>query len=366
MTLPTSGQISFSGIEEEFGQNGSRSLGDYRLTQAIGTLSARPLDTGIPSSGQIKFSDFHGKELNIVVDCHSSTNGGSSTYNHNAYTNRFKVGKFNVIGNFKTSVPKSAWNGGKTVIININQTFGSSGASNRNHVAFDVGAYNNNVNQDGWPTTTELSVVLGSNAYVAGKGGNGGEGGWVGDTHNAAGTGGEGTSAMKIHSGMSITGEGVNVNNHIIAGGGGGGGGYGGDSTFGGNDEGVPEFSAPGSGGGGGAGLPAGSGGLAGEGTGFRQGRYTQSTGDSPIHDGEAGTLTTGGSAGQGVYIVLSTDEDGEATNAATTGVGGNGGGNGQSGGNGSFGNGWGFDNGEESGQEVALGGNGGFRYITY
>ena len=28
-----------------------------------------PLDTGIPKSGEIKFSDFYGKKLNIVVKC---------------------------------------------------------------------------------------------------------------------------------------------------------------------------------------------------------------------------------------------------------------------------------------------------------
>ena len=67
-------QLSFGEIETEFGQNGSRSLGDYRISQTVGnnsTLPALPLDTNIPTSGEIKFSDFYGKQLNIVVDCHS-------------------------------------------------------------------------------------------------------------------------------------------------------------------------------------------------------------------------------------------------------------------------------------------------------
>ena len=76
MTIKSSGNpLAFSEIETEFGANGTRSLGSYRLTQSVGTLSNLPLDTGIPSSGQIKFSDFYGKQLNIVVDCHSGGRG---------------------------------------------------------------------------------------------------------------------------------------------------------------------------------------------------------------------------------------------------------------------------------------------------
>jgi len=77
MTIKSSGSsLSFSEIEAEFGANGSRSLGSYRLTQNIGSLSNLPLDSGIPTSGEIKFSDFYSKKLNVVVDCHS---GGEET-----------------------------------------------------------------------------------------------------------------------------------------------------------------------------------------------------------------------------------------------------------------------------------------------
>ena len=72
MAIKSSGSsLSFSEIEAEFGSNGTRSLGSYRLSQNIGSLSNLPLDSGIPTSGQIKFSDFYSKRLNIVVDCHS-------------------------------------------------------------------------------------------------------------------------------------------------------------------------------------------------------------------------------------------------------------------------------------------------------
>ena len=45
MTIKSSGSsLSFSEIEAEFGANGSRSLGAYRLTQNVGSLSNLPLD----------------------------------------------------------------------------------------------------------------------------------------------------------------------------------------------------------------------------------------------------------------------------------------------------------------------------------
>ena len=42
MALQSSGQISFSQIENEFGQNGERSIGDYRTSQNVGELTNLP------------------------------------------------------------------------------------------------------------------------------------------------------------------------------------------------------------------------------------------------------------------------------------------------------------------------------------
>ena len=362
MTLQSSGQLSFSDITTEFGQPSGKNIGAYRVSQTVGSLNNLPLDVGIPQTGQISFSNFRGKEANVIVDCHSF---GSSNYNQDAYQNRFATGNFTVVGNFKTSLPKSDWNGGKRVIININQTFSSSGASSRNHFALEVGRYNDNNSQHGWPTTTELSVVFGPNGYVRGKGGNGGNGGWHGDEALNPTNGGEGTSGMKIHSGMSISGEGNNGNDRVIPGGGGGGGGAGASSMDGGNDEGVDEIRIVGGGGGGGAGTPAGSGGSTQVSINAEEGPFSEETDSTP---GSAGGATNGGGGGEGGYAITSTDEDGAVETSGDAGTGGDGGNvggnNGQSGGNGGnfSGENWGFDFNVNPG----TGGNGGYRYITY
>ena len=79
MTTPASGNsISFSQLRDEFGATSgtSVSLGAYRITQNVGTLTNRPLDEGVPQSGTIKASNLQGKQLNVVVDAYS---GGETT-----------------------------------------------------------------------------------------------------------------------------------------------------------------------------------------------------------------------------------------------------------------------------------------------
>lgn len=76
MTTP-SGTIKFTDIEAEFGQNSTRKLGSYRISQSIGGRTW-PLDEGIPQSGTIRFSDFRNKTLNVVVDYSGSDSYGAS------------------------------------------------------------------------------------------------------------------------------------------------------------------------------------------------------------------------------------------------------------------------------------------------
>ena len=71
MALTASGTIKYSEIIAEFGTPTSGGLGEYRLAENVGSLTNLPLDTGVPQSGQIKFSDFYGKKLNQVVDLYS-------------------------------------------------------------------------------------------------------------------------------------------------------------------------------------------------------------------------------------------------------------------------------------------------------
>jgi hypothetical protein len=253
MAIKNSGSpLNFSEIEDEFGQNPGRSLGRYRNTHPdfgnknLGELTNLPLDTGIPTSGEIKFSDFYSKRANIVVDLHSF---GNATFNHNAYTNRFANGNYNIVGNYRTSINKSEWQGGKKVIIHINAEFGSQDASLTNHFALEMGDISDTVT-NAWPTLTTFAIDVGSNGLVGGKGGNGGS---SGNEETVGENGGAGTSGMKIHSGFQdeISGE-----SRIFGGGGGGGSGSGAEQ----NDWG-DRNSAAGGRGGGGAGLPGGEGG---------------------------------------------------------------------------------------------------------
>ena len=307
MTLPTGeSPVSFSQIRDEFGTAGTDSatapvrLGQYRrddpsfTNEDVGELTGLPLDTGIPTSGSINVDAFHGKKLNTVVDLYET---GSSNYNHNVKTNRFDAGNYDFVGGYRDSLSPSTWQGGKKMIVHINKTFSSTGASNQNDVALTIG--------DGWPANTEFQIDLGSSAVIVGKGGDGGNGG--AGTDESPGfngqNGGNGTSALALETGMTI-----NSNaGLIIAGGGGGGGGAGAsqddENSFlpADNDE------AGGGGGGGGRGLPAGSGGSGGSGGG--------------AGNGANGSLSAGGNGG-------SHGVDDECTGTE----GGNGGGSGSAG----------------------------------
>ena len=338
MVVKNSGtKLRFTEIENEFGQNPGRSLGRYRSSHPnfgnknLGELSNLPLDTGIPASGTIKFSDFYGKRLNVVVDLHSS---GSTNFDVDVYANRFANGNYNIVGNYRPSVTKSQWQGGKKVIIHINKTFGSVGASGKNDVAVKTGNTNNNVNQAGWPSDTTFAIDVGSNGKVAGKGGNGGD---TGNEESGGENGGDGSSAMKLISGMqnvvSIASGGA-----IVAGGGGGGSGSGSEQ----NDSFAfwsDRNSASGGGGGGGAGIPAGSGGSSGGVAGANAG---SSGGPTPNNDTFFGG--DGGNAG----------DDAEAEG----GDGGDGGGPGQDGGN--------ATGGKSKAGSNGTGGEGGEQYLFY
>ena len=68
MTIKSSGtQLGFQEIEAEFGAQNPRSLGSYRHTQTVNGLVFNGIDSGIPTTGEIKFSDFYSKSLILLL-----------------------------------------------------------------------------------------------------------------------------------------------------------------------------------------------------------------------------------------------------------------------------------------------------------
>ena len=265
MAIKSSGNsLAFSEIEAEFGQNGGRSLGGYRLTQNVGSLSNLPLDSGIPTSGQIKFSDFYGKRLNVVVDCHSGgredrKSAKGDKWNNNAVT---------VIGGFRSKKES-----GSKIIINVNKKF-CSDKSNQINCALKTGS---------WDSTATVQVDVGSSGQVLGAGGDGGKG--ADGINNNGNSGGNGTSGLGIEHNNVV----VNIaSGGILRAGFGGGGGGGGHRQV---DK-RRDRRAGGGGGGGGAGCPAGNGGPGGStGGGF---------GSGSGQPGGSGSETSGGGGGGG------------------------------------------------------------------
>ena len=234
------------------------------MTQSVGSLSNLPLDTGIPTSGQIKFSDFYAKQLNVVVNCHS----GSREDRKSAKNDKWNNNDVTVIGGFRSKKES-----GSRILINVNKKF-CSDKSDVQHVALRTGS---------WDSTATVQVDVGSNGEILGAGGDGGKG--ADGINNNGDPGSPGTSALGIdHNNVT-----VNIASGAVlrAGFGGGGGGGGGRQTDKRRDR-----RAGGGGGGGGAGCPAGVGGNGGStGGGF---------GSGSGQPGGAGTETTGGGGGGG------------------------------------------------------------------
>ena len=295
MALQGSGQISFSQLENEFGRNGKRSLGDYRVSDdvanqnggAAAAVGNMPLDDGIPQSGEIKFSDFHGKRLNVIVDYYSRDErrrvDGRRKWNNRPQDTR-------CVGGFRTRPANSS---GTKVILHVNDTIKSEKSNDRRRVAFRTGS---------WDSGTDLRIDVGDAGKILGAGGDGGKG--ADNENERGGNGQNGNSGIGLAYPATIR----IFSGGVVAGGGGGGGGGGGAYDTDKNDDEL----ASGGGGGGGAGRPAGSGGRG---------------GDSWEADGENGSNGSdygGGSGGAG--------GDEEEAIGGRGGRGGNSGENGESG----------------------------------
>jgi hypothetical protein len=268
MALQSSGPISFSQISAEFGLPSGNNLGAYRISVDVGSLSDLPLDTNVPQSGSIKFSDFYGKKLNVVVDLFSVSNFSQRL----VARSRYDLNSVVVVGGFKSRPARSS---GSKIIVNIDKTVASIKGS-INHVAVRTGP---------WDADTQLEVEIGPNGVLYGSGGDGGRG--ANDLEQYAPGGTPGSSGLGIEYPSAIRNRGF-----IQAGSGGGGGGGWSNRTSrtGSITRRRRENRSPGTGGGGGAGYPAGNGGAGG----------TKSTGRGTVAGtaGSPGTLTTGGAGG--------------------------------------------------------------------
>ena len=278
MTLPSSGSpIAFSQIESEFGGAPNNNIGAYRISaETYGGKSFSSLDTGIPTgSNPISWSNFHGKKLNVVIDCHTDC-GNNRVNAKTEYTNN----NVNCVGSGALTSPAASRNAsdssGHKIFIRVNKTIGSA-AGSVNNCALRTGSFESG---------TEVNVSIGSSGTLVGAGGSGGAGADHGP--GTGGNGGDGNAALGIqHSGTAVI---VESGGTLICGyGGGGGGGSAKDEDPG------ADRTAGGGGGGGGAGLPGGEGGAGGT-EGNTWGNASFSAGGS----GGDGSTPAGGEQGGG------------------------------------------------------------------
>ena len=310
---PPSNSLSFTEIEAEFGQNNSRSLGDYRMNDLnIGALTEVSLsrdgcgisaNSDIPVDSQsIRFSDFYSAKQNIILDFHTSNQNRVNAKN-DKYNASSASGNYIVVGSPGNVKPSST--SGKKVIIHVTKVIGSEKPANNAAMA-KVALRTGN-----WNSGTELLVEV-AGGTVIGAGGDGGNG----QSNNNGFSGGNGSS------GLGIDYEGTKIqtsNGGLIACGFGGGGAGGGARTKAegrrwGSGRG-PTVNITGSGGGGGQGAPGGNGGSGG------------ANGTAGDHEqaGEGGPETTtqscgakgcaiifGGNGGEGGHVGDTSADQGE------------------------------------------------------
>ena len=248
MALQSSGTISYSDIIAEFGTPLNGGIGEYRISESVGTLTNLPLDSDtcgpsanadIPQTGEIRFSDFYNARLNQIVDLYSPSVNNTSRQDAKQ---RWTSGNVHIVGSTKTTKKSAPNTINDKVTINVNATI-MSAKGTQTHVALKTGF---------WDSGTQLKIEIGTSGKLYGSGGDGGSGGSANET---AGTNGQtGSSALGIQYPCTINNLGV-----IQSGYGGGGGGGGNTRTTGGGKK-SPAITngSSGGGGGGGAGMPAG------------------------------------------------------------------------------------------------------------
>ena len=256
MALPSTGSLRFSQIEEEFGESTGKKFGGYRVSPTIGDMTDIPLDEGIgqvsddgkdvrngDATNSIRFSQFRGKRLNVVVHYsvdEPATSGSRAIGGHNKYTN--DGDSVTAISPDPTIDPQTkAPNGkGAKVILHVSGTL-LSNKENKERSALRTG------NPEYWDSSVILHINVGNEAVISGSGGDGGAGGNPDSNNGRGGDGEDGSSAIGIATPVEKII--IQTGGVVQAGGGGGGGGAGVK-----ND--LAKLSGPS--GGGGSGLPAG------------------------------------------------------------------------------------------------------------
>lgn len=293
MAIQSSGQIKISDLVTEFGGTAPHGLAEYYRGGGLCTNN----NTNVPTSGEIKLSQFYSATGAVTVTC---SNGQTDLSADTLFGS-----------DFTGSIPK-------ILIIPSGAEIGATSISAR---ALTV------------PTGMGGTLDIQNSGTISGAGGAGGSGGVGGNSHQGdpGGTGGAGGSAILVNvAGVTVTNSGT-----IRGGGGGGGGGAaggragsrshcngsntGGTGGAGGRGQGHDGAAASGSGGGGssrafcngnhqsfcnwfcpriGAGLFGGSGG--GGGTGGAYGAAGSDGGNGGVGQGTGGIGGQGGSGGTG------------------------------------------------------------------
>tara|TARA_R100000152_G_C6763063_1_gene187434 strand:+ start:533 stop:1612 length:1080 start_codon:yes stop_codon:yes gene_type:complete len=319
MALPSSGQIKFSEIKDEFGYS---SMGGYRVSESYGGFDfALDNDTcgpnanaSIPTSGAIKFSDFYNARRNIVVDFYSNPSGEEY---RRSIRKRFKANNYIIVGGHGPNQGNNTT--GRKVVAVINKTLGSENTRTTGNTICALETGN-------WSDGTTLEIKVGPQGAIYGAGGAGGVGG---EGNNSGTGGGFGTSAIGIeYTNTPVT---IRNNGRIQAGYGGGGGGAGRSRSVKSGKKSRKTAVSTGGGGGGGAGYPQGQGGGVngspsnGGSAGSNGGNATKKNFGSAGGGGsEAGDGGTGGGSNMANPNTAATAPDGNGSGGAGTSSGGN------------------------------------------
>ena len=197
--LQSSGAISLSELQTEFGGSNPVSMSEYyrdaSYTNHDGTgVPNLTVNSDIPNSGAVGMDDFHATVGSVTVTI-ASNNTGS--------------------WNLRTILENSpySWDGSSPIaiylIINSGVTLAASATS---HYALDCVLH----------STSMLTII--NNGVIIGKGGAGGAGGVASGSPIGGSAGGAGGGAIRV---QTIGAGCVITNNNLIGGGGGGGGGHG-------------------------------------------------------------------------------------------------------------------------------------------